>query len=118
MTLSTELQSRTKSVKIVYADENDHKVEAIIQIPEEDYKSELTYRDNMERIVNNIVDEGGFWLDASTIIPFHRIRAIKTFVPQQKPAKRYRSRNKRAHEKHLSDSNKVSRHPDTSGPKN
>ena len=106
---------KNRGIQIVYKDEEDRKQTVIIEIPEGDYFDDLSYRENVERAANNIMDEGGFWLDASTIIPCHRILAIKTYIVRQKTFRQgRRTRRPRNNENTVSNADKVS--PTSSNP--
>ena len=93
---------KKRFVKIIYKDIDDKVKKIILPIPEEEYQDHLSYRENLQLITGVMMDEGGFWADNSTIIPFHRIVSIQAHIvrPQQnqsvKKAPKKRTRGKRS----------------------
>ena len=67
-----------KYMRIRYKDHQDVVVDAVVRIPDYDYYEKLSYKDNMDRAINNIMDEGGFWLNDTTAIPRHRVVSFHT----------------------------------------
>ena len=48
------------------------------------YNEDISYRENMQAVVDEIFDEGGFWLNKDTIIPYHRICSFHAHLPKNK----------------------------------
>ena len=74
-------ESNKQFVKIAYKDRKDIVQEVISPI--EDYDDRVAYRENVERVANEMWEEGGFWLNATTIIPFHRVVDINVYSKVQ-----------------------------------
>lgn len=53
-------------------------------IPILNYREEESYVENVDRAVAEIYDDGGFWLNETTIIPYHRIISIQTVESDNK----------------------------------
>jgi len=89
--MKKESDGKNRFIRIIYEDKNKHLQDEIIQMDEEDYYEAVSYRENVERVVREIFDEGGFWLNATTIIPYHQVKSFGTVPthqvkPEQKPA--------------------------------
>jgi hypothetical protein len=82
-----EKPKENRKVKVIYEDEDGQVREKVM--PFGDYYDErVSYRDNMQALVEEVLDEGGFWRDAETIIPSHRIRAFKTVRQNRRPRRK------------------------------
>lgn len=79
-------------MRIRYKDHQDVVVDAVIRIPDYDYYEQASYKDNVDRAINNIMDEGGFWLNDSTAIPRHRVVSFHTH--QEKKEKKVTNEKK------------------------
>ena len=63
-------------IKIVYEDTNKFYKDVIIPIV--NYCEDESYLENFERAVEDIFEQGGFWSNSTTIIPYHRIVSFNT----------------------------------------
>jgi hypothetical protein len=62
-------------VKIVYLDSTDNLKDTSICI-DDIYDDKDSLQENMEDIMSDINADGGFWINDTTIVPFHRVRTI------------------------------------------
>ena len=86
--MKTEKKEKKKRlVKVIYKDQKDVIQEHILTIEADDYIEDMSYRENIEEVVGLMVEDGGFWVDNSTIIPFHRVLSVHCHIPKttQKP---------------------------------
>ena len=106
-------------IKIFYEDENRLSQSIIIQIPEEDYLGNLSYLENVEKAACDIMEDGGFWLNSSTITPYHMIRSIKTHLPLPKSLRKVRRpKIQRNNDNTVSGTDKVPPNSSSSGKNN
>jgi len=63
---------------------NKHGVitDLVIPIPEDEYRSDMSYRENLSCIITDIYCDGGLWVDENTIIPYHRIICVECYKSQ------------------------------------
>jgi len=73
---------KPRYLKVVYKSPKDILTEAIIELPLDDYFNKTTYKEHIDNVMTDIFDEGGVWINASTVIPFHRILALHTHQEQ------------------------------------
>jgi uncharacterized protein (UPF0248 family) len=97
-------------IRIVYEDSRGNVQNAVIPIDEDDYSKETSYRERIEMVVQEIYDLGGFWLNTTTIIPYHRVKSFSTYQ-QEKPI--IHDRNKRRKRRRPVNKNGI-KHDDTS----
>jgi len=62
--------------KVVYKDENDNKKVATLGFGADNYREDDSYKENLLNVVSYMVDDGGMWVDTTTLIPLHRILAF------------------------------------------
>jgi len=70
-----------EQMRVIYKDIYDKVQEALIKLPEEEsglVKS--SYKERVDMAISDIMDEGGFWLNHTDAIPFHRILSFHTFT--------------------------------------
>ena len=69
-------------IKIIFESPDDNNTKKTIIYPFGDiYNDKISYKENVEYLANIIYDDGGFWLDKETIIPYHRICSFGCHVP-------------------------------------
>lgn len=66
----------------------------VIPIQDEDYRSDIGYKENIQDIFDEIFRDGGLWINEKTIIPFHRIVSMDCWengeqekIDKKKPTK-------------------------------
>lgn len=74
-----EKEDTKRFIRIVYEDAGKISRDAIIPIL--DYYENESYAENMERAAEDILEQGGFWLNLTTIIPYHKIQSINAHKP-------------------------------------
>jgi len=67
-----------------YRDRNNSIKDSIICIPEEDYRESISYEENIQDIVSDMFNEGGFWVDSKTIVPFHMVMSVECYDEKNK----------------------------------
>lgn len=80
-------EDKPQRMRIVYKDRWDKVKEATISLYDKDYFNGEDYKENVDRAISVIVEEGGFWLTATTAIPFHRILSFHTFADCESKSK-------------------------------
>jgi len=70
-----------RHLKIVYKDAQDKIQEVIILLPEDSFMAGLSYKENIDICVNDIMEGGGFWLNTTTVIPSHKIQSFHMHQP-------------------------------------
>lgn len=96
------MEKKKQFMEIVYKDALGKIQEVIIPLPEDDFMKGASYRENVDGFVDEIMEGGGFWLNATTIIPFHKIQSFHTHqqksqpLPKQKPKSNRHRRGTRA----------------------
>ena len=69
-------EEKNMSLRIVYRDSNDGRQEVVLPFEDGEYKENLSYRENIQDAVTSMAEQGGFWLNKTVIIPYHRVLAV------------------------------------------
>ena len=82
-------------IKIIYRDSDSKTQEVILPLGKDYYNSQISYKENIQDVVSSMYEEGGFWLNTTTIIPYHRIMSIHTHAVENKPTPKPRRRSRK-----------------------
>lgn len=92
--MTEEKPKQEHKIRILYEDETGKAVAKVLSFGDY-YDDSIPYRTNMQNLVEEMMEDGGFWCDDETIIPFHRVRSIRAVkMPTKKKARRKRSKRK------------------------
>jgi len=69
--------SKERCISITYKDSKNN-IKQVLMPFGDYYDNEESYKENVQNVVADIRDDGGFWLDDKTIIPFHKIELFET----------------------------------------
>jgi len=83
-------ERKVHHLKVIYKTPDDKIVTSVIPFNDM-YEEEISYRENMEKVVFAALDEGGVWVDSETIVPFHRICYFKEY---KEPVEKFESKPK------------------------
>ena len=81
--------------KVIYLDCDNKRQEKNIEMP--GYRENQPYKANVEEAWFDITENLGLWIDDETIIPMHRILAIKTITTPKNPPPKAINRSRRHH---------------------
>jgi len=81
--IKSKMPPKKHYIKITYEDTTRTLAYAIIEITH--YNSTISYKLNMDDCINSIYDDGGFWLNETTIIPYCRIYSVNAHIVEEKP---------------------------------
>jgi len=72
-----KVPTSTHYVDILYKDEGDNLKRVRVPFVENEYNESDDYRENVENMALIIAEEGAFWADDKTIVPYHRVVQIR-----------------------------------------
>jgi len=83
--MENKKDNKKKYLKIVYQDKDGRNKDVVLPYGDDEYNDNLSYRENMQEAVAEMAEQGGFWLDKSIIIPFHKIQSVEIYKNANQP---------------------------------
>ena len=71
-----------REIKIWYKDVDG--MSRDVNLPIDPYNEKMSYYENMDCVLCQISDEGGFWLNKKQVIPYHRVLMLEAFEKSDK----------------------------------